>query len=255
MRLLEMASTSRVGKDTSKSSSLTTELIDELYKTTLERAVHRLNQVENKLVRMALKLIVCAQAPLTLAGIADLLNASEEFETEIETSCVRTALKLLHSVISIPMGGDGVATTFHASFPDFLFDSRRCGSINYIPFRQSHQDVARMCLLFMDKFLTADNISGADRWQTVDVIIKQEKMEKWMPSALAYACMFWASHIYAKDEVESLSTELDRFLSHQVLRWLEVLSLLRRLDIGVEVLRRMKEYGHVSAVEQPWHLY
>jgi len=254
MRLSEMASTSRVGKETSESPSLTTELIDGLYKTILERAVHRLNQVENKLVRMVLKLIVCAQTPLTLAGIANLVKASGEFKHEIKTSCVRTALKLLHSVISIPMDGDGVATIFHASFPDFLFNTRRCGSINHIPLRQSHQDVARMCLLFMDKFLTVDNITGSDRWETVDAIMKQEKIEKWIPSALAYACMFWGSHIDANDEIESLSTELDHFLTHQVLRWLEVLSLLRRLDIGFEVLQRMKEFQHVSAVEQPGDL-
>jgi len=251
MRLSEMASTSQVGKETSDRSSLTTELIDGLYKTILERALDRLNQVENKLVRMILKLIVCAQTPLTLDGIANLVKASGDFVHEIQTSCVRTALKLLHSVISIPMDGDGMATTFHASFPDFLFDSRRCGSINYIPFRQSHQDIARMCLLFMDKFLTVDNITGSDRWETVDAIIQQEKIEKWIPSALAYACMFWGSHIDANDEIESLSTELDGFFTHQVLRWLEVLSLLRRLDVGVEVLERMKGNGHVSSVEQP----
>jgi len=108
MRLSEMASTSRVGKDTSERSSLTTELIDGLYKTVLERALDRLNQVENKLVRMVLKLIVCAQTPLTLAGIANLVRALGEFKHEIQTSCVRSALKLLHSVISIPMDGDGV---------------------------------------------------------------------------------------------------------------------------------------------------
>jgi len=255
MRLSEMASTSRGGKETSERSSLTTELIDGLYKTILERALDRSSQVENKLVRMVLKLIVCAQTPLTLAGIADLVKASGEFKHEIQTGCVRTALKLLHSVISIPMDGDGVVTPFHASFPDFLFDSHRCGSINYIPFRQSHQEVARTCLLFMDKFLTVDNITGSDRWQTVDAIMKQEKIKKWIPSALAYACMFWASHIDANDEIESLSTELDGFLTHQVLRWLEVLSLLRRLDIGGEVFRRMTKYGHVSSFERPWDPY
>ena len=247
-----MASTSQAG--TSLNSGLSTELIDELFMAILERAVHRLNGVEEQVVRTVLKLIVCAQTPLTLVGIADLLIASGEFDIEIPISRVRTALKLLHSVISIPMDGDGVATTFHSSFPEFLFDSRRCGPINHIPFRQSHQDLARLCLHFMNKSLTADNISGSDRWQTVDAIVEQKKIESWISSALAYACIYWASHIDtgSVDEVESLSTELEHFLSYQVLRWLEVLGLLRRLDIGVDVLQRMKECEHVSPFEQLW---
>ena len=254
MRLSEMASTSQVGKRTSQGHGLKTELIDELYMAILERAVHRLNGVEKQLVRTVLKMIVCAQTPLTLVGIAELLIASGEFEIDIPISRVRTALKLLHSVISTPMDGDGVAATFHASFPDFLFDSRRCGSINHIPFRQSHQDLACSCLHFMDKSLTVDNISGSDRWQTADAIVEEKKIESWISSTLAYACMYWASHIDtgSVDEVESLSTELERFLSHHVLRWLEVLSLLRRLDIGVEVLQRMKECEHVSLFEHLW---
>jgi hypothetical protein len=96
----------------------------------------------------------------------------------------------------------------------------------------------------MNKSLVVDNISGSDRWQTVEDIVEQKKVGSCISSALAYACMYWASHI---DGIESLSTELGHFLTHRVLRWLEVLSLLRRLDIGVEVLQRMKECNDVSS--------
>jgi hypothetical protein len=247
-RLSELASTSRVGEGTSQNTSLTTELIDDLYMTVLERALRKLNQAENQLVRAVLKLIVCAQTPLPLTGIATLLNSSGEFESEIPASRVRTALKFLPSVISTPLNDGGVATTFHASFPDFLFDSRRCGPINHIP-RNSHQDLAHMCLNLMDKALTVDNITRSDRWQTVDAITKQKKIVSYISSALGYACMFWASYVDTDDAIESLSMELDRFLTCHVLRWLEVLSLLRRLDIAVEVLQRMKECKHVSFPE------
>jgi len=244
-RLSELASASQ---GTSQSSNLSTQLIDELYRAILKRALGEKNPEEKLLAQMVVKLVVCAQTPFTLAGIADLLNASEGLKIEILVSDVRTALELLPSVISTPMDEDGVATTFHASFPDFLFDERRCGSDNHIPFRQSHQDLARLCLHFMDKSLTIDNITGSDRWQTIDAIVKQKKIGSCISSALAYTCMFWASHIETNDEIESLSTELGHFLTHGVLRWLEVLSLLRRLDIGVEVLRRMKECKHVSSL-------
>jgi len=246
-RLSEMASTSRIGKG-SQSSNLSTQLIDELYGAILERALGEKNIEEKQVARMVLKLVVCAQTPLTLAGIVDLLNVSEYIKIEIVTSDVCIALELLPSVISTPVDEVGVATPFHASFPDFLFDECRCGSVNYIPFRQSHQELGRLCLQFIDKSLTMDDISGSGRWQTVDAIVKQKEVGSCISSALAYACMFWGSHIETNDEISSLCKELEHFLQHRVLRWLEVLSLLRRLDIAVEVLQRMKDCKHVSSV-------
>jgi hypothetical protein len=253
-RLSQLASTSRGRKGASQTSSLVTELIDELYRVILERALDGKNPEEYLVARMVLKLIICAQTPLTITGIVDLLNASDVLEIEILPGDVRTALGLLPSVISIPKDDGDVATTFHASFPDFLFDDRRCGPTNHIPFRQSYQDIARLCLHFMDKSLIIDNITGSGRWQTVDAITRQNKIETWISSALAYACIFWASHIDTNEEIHSLSTELEHFLTHQVLRWLEALSLLRRLDVGFEVLQRMKEFKHVSSLEQPLRL-
>jgi hypothetical protein len=247
-RLSEMASISKIGKETSQNSSLSMELIDGLYRTIVERALHKLNQDEKRLFLMVLKLIVCAQTPLTLAGIADLLNASEEFEDETSVS-VSTTLKLLHSVVSAPMDDDGVVTTFHVSFQDFLFDNHRSGPTIHIPRRQSHRDFGRTCLYLMDKSLTVDNISESDQWKNVDDITEEKKVERYIPHILAYVCMFWGSHI-EMDEIENLSTELDRFLSSHVLRWLEALSLLRRLDIGVEILRKMKSCKHVRSLEQ-----
>jgi len=258
-RLSDLTSSSKVrkvGKRISQSSGLSTRLIDELYKTILERARYEKNAEENLVMWMVLKLIICAQTPLTLTEIVKLLNGSSELEIEISTSDIRIALESLPSVISTPTDDDGVATVFHASFPDFLFDESRCGRINHIPFRESHQDIARLCLHFMDKSLIADDITGSGRWQTVDAIVEQKKIENWICGALGYSCMFWASHIDITVEVESLSAELEHFLVHQVLRWLEVLSLLRRLDIGIEILQRMKECRHVSSLEQPWtHIY
>jgi len=250
-RLSEMASISHleIRERSSDSPRLQTELIDALYKIILDRAIDRLNEGERQLVRTVLKLIVCAQIPHTLAGIADLLNATGEFKTKLTISRVRTSLKLLQSVISTPMNGDGVATTFHASFPEFLFDSHRSGPINQFPFRHCHQDLARLCLHFMNISLTADDISGSGRWQTV----KQKNIESYISSALAYACKCWASHIRMNDEIpelESLAMEVEHFLTHQVLRWLEVLSLLRQLDVGVDALQRMRECKHVSCLEQ-----
>jgi len=236
-RLSEFVPNSSVREGISHGSGLTTKLIDALYITILERALEESSEGERDLVRMVLKLIVCAQTPLTLAGIADLLETS--------TRHIRIALRSLHSVISTPTDDSVAATTFHASFPDFLFDHCRSHSIIHIPFRQSHEDVAGLCLHLIHNSFSKINIKWTDRWQSVDDI-PEEKIESWFSGALAYACKFWASHVDISDGIEKFSTQLDRFLTCHVLRWFEALCLLRRLDIGVEALRRLKECTHVS---------
>jgi len=216
-------------------------LIDGLYITILKRALEESSEGERDLVQTGLKLIVCAQTPLTLAGIADLLETS--------TRRIRIALRSLHSVISTPTDDNGAATTFHASFPDFLFDHCRSHSIIHIPFRQSHEDVAGLCLHLIHNSFSKNNIKWSDRWESVDDI-PEEKIESWFSGALGYACKFWASHVDISDGIEKFFTELDRFLTCHVLRWFEALCLLRRLDIGVEALRRLKECTHVSLLTQ-----
>jgi len=242
-RLSEFVPNSSVREGISQGSGLTTKLIDGLYITILKRALEESSEGERDLVRTVLKLIVCAQTPLNLAGIADLL------ETSIRR--IRIALRSLHSVVSSPTDDNGAATTFHASFPDFLFDHCRSHSIIHIPFRQSHEDVAGLCLHLIHNSFSKNNIKWSDRWQSVDDI-PEEKIESWFSGALGYACKFWASHVDISDGIEKFSTKLDRFLTCHVLRWFEALGLLRRLDIGVEALRRLKECKNVSLLTQLW---
>ncbi|KAF4568381.1 hypothetical protein EYR36_010392 [Pleurotus pulmonarius] len=68
---------------------------------------------EKSETKKVLEVILAASVPLTISMIAKLLK--------FETRTVRISLNHLHAVIHVPPSGhDGVVSTFHASFMDFL---------------------------------------------------------------------------------------------------------------------------------------
>jgi len=130
---------------------------------------------------------------------------------------------------------NGVAATFHASF--------------YVAVVLSiifHQDLARLCLHFMKKSL--DNINGSDRHHTFGTIANRKKIGCCMSSAIACACIFWASQIETNDGIDGIRGFLDPSSAPLVL-------MLRWLDIKVEVLQKMKECKHVSCLVWFWDSY
>jgi hypothetical protein len=101
-------------------SSLKTKVIDDLYKAILQLAYHKLELEEIQAIHLVLGTIINVRNPLTIGGLAALLHLSARK--------VESALKSLHSVVSLPSTQEGRISTFHASFPDFLKDSTRSGS-------------------------------------------------------------------------------------------------------------------------------
>lgn len=55
-------------------------------------------------------------------------------------------------------------------------------------------------------------------------------------SELQYACIHWATHLRSADVDEHLSALLDSFSFTHILHWLEVLSLIGRLEVAYPAL-------------------
>ena len=73
-------------------------------------------------------------------------------------------------------------------------------------------------LKFPDNYLDNDEIQ-----HLVDGLISSE---------LQYACLHWATHLFGADNDDKLSGLLERFSLAHLLHWLEVLSLIGRLEVG-----------------------
>jgi len=70
---------------------------------------------------------------------------------------------------------------------------------------------------------------------------------------LAYACQFWAKHLTgvpnSGHSVEEVHKAIDEFFPTYFLPWIEVLSLMGILDVGIYALKNVEQwYASVSNV-------
>ena len=75
--------------------------------------------------------------------------------------------------------------------------------------------------------------------------------------ALGYACCFWTMHLArtacSSLDIEVVQKEIDEFFTTHLLFWIEALSLMGKLDVGVYALNNIEQwYITVSCV---WRVY
>ncbi|PPQ81031.1 hypothetical protein CVT25_014426 [Psilocybe cyanescens] len=201
--------------------------IDTLYIHILEMACKEKPSHEVTPMRDLMSIIIFLRNPLPIQAIESLSGMDESSE-----------LSPLTSVIHIPATKEDAVAPFHASFPDFITNAVRCSperspSFHSLVASEGHELLARKCLMLM-------NGSLKERTNSRENIGK-------ISEALKYSCLYWASHLA---EIKVSDTEvvdplciygelikvLRIFLHEHLLHWVECLSMLGALQIGVKSL-------------------
>lgn len=152
-------------------------------------------------------------------------------------------LQGLHSVVRISARDEGPIRLFHASFGDFLFDTHQHWATNFRMERPLvHGRLLEACITAMETCLKRDicglqipGISVAE----VDKKILDEKI----PEHVRYACRYWPEHFKAAG---TDTTRIDLFLRRYLLKWLESMSLIKRLSESAHMLRDLEQFTKVS---------
>jgi hypothetical protein len=127
----------------------------------------------------------------------------------------------IRAVVNVPPSGEnGVVSTFHASFVDFLTTSGRAPENIRITLSSGHHDLADGCLKIMNSGLRF-NIADCK----TSYVLNSEQPLATIPAPLKYASLHWAHHIDAAEDARSLLPGLENFLFEKFLFWLEVLSV------------------------------
>ena len=88
---------------------------------------------------------------------------------------------------------------------------------------------ANICdLKFPEKYLDNDKI--------------QHHLKNRISRELQYACLHWATHLFRAEKDDNLSALLERFSFTHLLHWLEVLSLIGRLEVVHIALEYAKRF-------------
>ncbi|KIL58649.1 hypothetical protein M378DRAFT_53600, partial [Amanita muscaria Koide BX008] len=173
--------------------------------------------------------VIFLQHPLPITTLAHLID------TDVEE--IRAVLVNLRSVILL--GDDDIPRIYHKSFPDYITDSKLCQDIKLrIDPTIRHIQITIRCFQIMNKHLKRNILGLGDpaRFMSNEDGLKadgitDEQIQEKIPQQLQYACAYWVNHLeVANMEDEALMNGLNRFAHEHMLYWLEVLSLIGKLD-------------------------
>lgn len=159
--------------------------------------------------------------PLPCDALAELINEGVDV--------VSGTLSNLHSLLA-PITGTKAFRVHHKSFPGFISDPSRCIMDPQLCINRTihNMRIAQHCLNIMDGLF--------DCWKDQD-----EGIQKGVSDSLAYACTYWASHLgdALKGGAEldaKVKDLLERLASRHLLAWLEVLSIIGRVETAYSSL-------------------
>jgi len=221
--------------------------IDILYTQVLKQAIDDVDTDDEEFhshFRTVVGAVVLVFNPLSVEVLSDLLRVSG----------ISTTLRSLHSLLLVPTSEVAPVRVFHKSFPDFLMDQRRCTDYQFFVDPQIHHaKILLSCLNLMLERLKR-NLCRLDNHTILSEVEDLACRRKdHIGDTLGYACCFWAKHLVgipgSGPGVEEVKETIDKFFTSCLLSWIETLSLMGKLDLGVHALDSIQQwYTSVSWV-------
>ena len=220
--------------------------VDILYTQVLEQAFCNGDRGYYLHFKLVVGAVVLVFHPLSIKALSELLRNCGTM------SRIYSTLRALHSLLLIPEGIEDPIQIFHKSFPDFLMDPERCTDQQFlIDPSIYHREVLLSCLNLMKGRLKRNICELDDYVPLREVKGLCARRSTYIGDALEYACQFWASHL-AKSCInatgfEEIDHAINEFFMTSFIYWIEVLSLMGSLDIGVYALKNVSQwYERVS---------
>ena len=214
--------------------------IDLLYTQVLEQAVNSIN-MDDKELYFRFRTVVGAVSllfnPLSAEALSDLLRVSD----------ISTTLRSLHSLLLVPTSSIAPIHVFHKSFPDFLTDQGRCTDHRFFVNPSiHHRDVLLLCLNVMNERLERNICKLDDHALLSKVEDLPARRVAYIGDALKYACRFWTNHLVKipghGPDIGEVQKAIDKFFKSHLLFWIEVLSLIGALNVGIYALNDIQRW-------------
>jgi hypothetical protein len=156
----------------------------------------------------------------------------------------RAAIRPLWSVLHISEASE-LVNTLHASFPEFVCNETRSGRYHCHP-NSYHHRISQLCF---DVIQAAPpfNICELKSSFVRDKNVKDldTRVTKRISPELFYASRYWAAHVVLANRSTELCAMVYGFLSTRLLLWLEVMSLKKALQIAVNIMKQIDNWGKV----------
>ena len=214
--------------------------INLLYSQVLEQAFRGIHPDEQEIYshfKLVVGAVVLVFYPLSAKTHSELLKKSN----------IYTTLLPLYSLLLIPDSVADPIRALHKSFPDFLTDPERCRDERFfIDPPIHHIGILFSCLDLMKERLKKNICCLDGRYPLSDIKDLPELRENYIGSALEYACRFWTKHLSGilsnGHHVERVKAAIDEFFARYLLYWIEVLSLMKHLNLGIYALHDIDQW-------------
>ncbi|KAF9643639.1 hypothetical protein BDM02DRAFT_3123137 [Thelephora ganbajun] len=219
--------------------------LDSLYMSILQEAFSDNVPEDDDKTRSILAAVILAANPLSPFTIATLLGFGAKD--------VFLRLSLIHSLLIFQEGVDSPVRPFHKSFPDFIIDPTRCIDQRFqISSRNHHMELLVGCLNLMNQTLEKNMCKLPDAAANSEVPDLRERIERYIDSALQYACKSWHKHLVDEHMVRTpnITSALRRFLENKFVFWLEVLSVLGAAREAIDALDLVTRWLEVSPIRE-----
>jgi hypothetical protein len=233
--------------------------LDSIYIAVLENAYSVQSSDAMKEHRYIVGSIITAKDPLSLAALDGLLGLNEgtlQFplmfsdNATIQLTSSKPLLSRLGSILLLnSVTGDGrdVIRVLHPSLIDFFIGVERCGPEYHIDPVFQHKILLDRCISVM-RGLLQQNICRANGVSVSNSDLKN-RVEKYVPEQLQYACRFWVAHLREisrkDDDTPTIISNIKNFLFQHLLHWVEVMVLLEAADEIVYLLQSISEWVKV----------
>jgi len=152
---------------------------------------------------------------------------------------VRERMLHLSAVVIIPHSRSSLdpVQIYHGSLRDYVFNQRRSKEF-YVDASESHQRLACMCFMVMQKDLEDSFERGpSSRRRTTSLPNFDDRRNTRVLASLRYACQYWPHHLERAKDDEKLRALVFDFFEHRRLSFVEFLSLVSGRDSALAVLQ------------------
>ncbi|TDL19768.1 WD40 repeat-like protein [Rickenella mellea] len=184
--------------------------------------------------------IMAAFEPLSVDALAEMryaANADDKFNSKSSFKDVVTSIvKFMGSLLSGASDDFIPVRALHTSFRDFLTDPLRSEEF-FVNEHEQHSTMAHACLNILNTRLHFNICKLETSFKhTYDICNLDKCIKQNISLQLLYSCKYWISHLQTVPLDLNFESKVEIFFYKQFLYWLEVLSMVKILNISSSIL-------------------
>ncbi|GJJ10633.1 hypothetical protein Clacol_004860 [Clathrus columnatus] len=197
--------------------------------------------------------IITASEPLSLSSLVALRG--HDISVSGKETDIKVVIQHMGSLLSGINDPSSTIRPLHSSFRDYLLDPNRRKGFSIDP-SQCHRDFAFGCIRTLTEGLRFNICDITDSHKpNSEVEGLSQRIESSISLPLSYSSRFWALHVSSTAFYPVLAKNVEKFLHCGSLLWLEVMSLLKAVNITAKLMSGLISWSSGKGSHETLHAF